>query len=33
MHSDKKPLINAETYQLMYEDSINNPDDFWAKQA
>ena len=33
MHSDKKPLINAETYQLMYDDSINNPDDFWAKQA
>ena len=33
MQSDKKPLINAETYQLMYEDSINNPDDFWAKQA
>ena len=33
MHSDKKPLINAETYQSMYDDSINNPDDFWAKQA
>ena len=33
MQSDKKPLINAETYQLMYDDSINNPDDFWAKQA
>ena len=33
MQSDKKPLINAETYQLMYEDSIDNPDDFWAKQA
>ncbi|AXE62425.1 acetate--CoA ligase [Candidatus Thioglobus sp. NP1] len=33
MHSDKKPLINAQTYQLMYDDSINNPDDFWAKQA
>ena len=33
MQSDKKPLINAETYQLMYDDSISNPDDFWAKQA
>jgi acetyl-CoA synthetase len=33
MQSDKKPLINTKTYELMYDDSINNPDDFWAKQA
>ena len=29
----EKPLINADTYQSMYEHSINNPDEFWAEQA
>jgi len=33
MQSDREPLINADTYQSMYEHSINNPDAFWAKQA
>ncbi len=29
----EKSLINAEKYQSMYQDSINNPDKFWAEQA
>ena len=33
MQSDREPLINADTYQSMYEHSINNPDKFWAEQA
>ncbi|MFM1546979.1 MAG: acetate--CoA ligase [Candidatus Pseudothioglobus sp.] len=33
IQSDRKPLINAETYQSMYEYSMNNPDKFWAEQA
>ena len=33
MQSDREPLINADTYQSMYEYSINNPDEFWAEQA
>ena len=33
MQSDREPLINAETYQSMYEHSINNPDEFWAEKA
>ena len=33
MQSDREPLINADTYQSMYEHSINNPDEFWAEQA
>ncbi|HIL44995.1 MAG TPA: acetate--CoA ligase [Candidatus Thioglobus sp.] len=33
IQSDRKPLINAETYESMYEYSMNNPDKFWAEQA
>ena len=28
-----KANINAEQYQQMYKQSIDNPDDFWAEQA
>ena len=33
MQSNRKPLINAESYQSMYDYSISNPDKFWAEQA
>ena len=33
MQSDRKPLIDAEKYNSMYERSMNNPDKFWAEQA
>ena len=33
MQSNRKPLINAESYQSMYDYSISNPDEFWAEQA
>ncbi len=31
--SDRTPLIDEKTYATMYQDSIQNPDEFWAKQA
>ena len=33
MKSDREPLINAKTYESMYEKSMSNPDKFWAEQA
>ena len=33
MQSNRKPLIDAETYQSMYDHSISKPDEFWAEQA
>ena len=33
MQTDRKPLIDAETYDSMYKYSMNNPDEFWAEQA
>ena len=33
MKSDREPLINAKTYESMYEQSMSNPDKFWAEQA
>ena len=33
MQSNRKPLINAQSYQYMYDYSISNPDEFWAEQA
>ncbi|MDC3361052.1 acetate--CoA ligase [Candidatus Thioglobus sp.] len=33
MQSNRKPLINSESYQSMYDYSISNPDEFWAEQA
>ncbi|MDC9715300.1 MAG: acetate--CoA ligase [Gammaproteobacteria bacterium] len=31
--SDRTPLINEKTYEAMYQESIENPDEFWSKQA
>ena len=33
MQSNRKPLIDADTYNAMYKQSISNPDEFWAEQA
>ena len=33
MQSNRKPLIDADTYNSMYKQSISNPDKFWAEQA
>jgi len=33
MQSNRKPLIDADTYNAMYKQSISNSDEFWAQQA
>ncbi len=33
MQGNRKPLIDADTYNAMYKQSISNPDEFWAVQA
>ncbi|MDA8755696.1 acetate--CoA ligase [Candidatus Pseudothioglobus singularis] len=33
MQSNRKPLINAQEYESMYEQSMSQPDEFWADQA
>ena len=33
MQSNRKPLIDAQEYELMYEQSMSQPDEFWADQA
>ncbi|MEC7596477.1 MAG: AMP-binding protein, partial [Pseudomonadota bacterium] len=33
MQSNRKPLIDADTYNAMYKQSISNSDEFWAEQA
>jgi len=30
---DRKPLINSDTYESMYQHSINDSDSFWSEQA
>ncbi len=33
IQSDKTPLCDEQKYESMYNDSINNSDEFWATQA
>jgi len=33
MQSNRKPLLNAQEYESMYEQSMSSPDEFWANQA
>ncbi len=33
IQSDRVPLIDSETYESMYERSMNEPEAFWAEQA
>lgn len=33
IQSDKTPLCDEQKYESMYDDSINNADEFWATQA
>ena len=33
IQTDRVPLIDSETYESMYESSMNEPDVFWAEQA
>ncbi len=33
IQSERAPLIDAKTYESMYERSLSEPDDFWAEQA
>ncbi|WPE18834.1 acetate--CoA ligase [Candidatus Thioglobus autotrophicus] len=33
IQSDKTPLCDEQKYESMYNDSINNADEFWATQA
>jgi len=33
IQTDRTPLIDSETYESMYERSMNEPDAFWAEQA
>ncbi|MDA8692193.1 acetate--CoA ligase [Candidatus Pseudothioglobus singularis] len=33
MQSNRKPLIDAQKYELMYAQSMSEPDEFWADQA
>ena len=33
IQSDKTPLCDEQKYESMYDDSINNSDEFWATQA
>ncbi len=33
IQSNRKPLIDADTYNAMYQQSISNSDEFWAQQA
>ena len=33
IQTDRVPLIDSETYESMYERSMNEPDAFWAEQA
>jgi len=33
IQTDRTPLINSETYESMYEHSMNEPEAFWAEQA
>ena len=33
MQSNRKPLIDVQKYESMYEQSMSQPDEFWADQA
>ena len=33
IQTDRTPLIDSETYESMYERSMNEPETFWAEQA
>jgi len=33
IQTDRKPLIDSDTYESMYERSMNEPEVFWAEQA
>ena len=33
IQTNRVPLIDSETYESMYERSMNEPDSFWAEQA
>ena len=33
MQSNRKPLIDSEKYQSMYQKSIESPDEYWSEQA
>jgi len=33
IQTDRAPLIDSETYESMYERSMNEPEAFWAEQA
>ena len=33
IQTDRVPLIDSDTYESMYERSMNEPDAFWAEQA
>jgi len=33
IQTDRTPLIDSETYESMYERSMNDPENFWAEQA
>ena len=33
IQTDRTPLIDSETYESMYERSMNDPETFWAEQA
>ena len=33
IQTDRTPLIDSETYESMYEHSMNEPEAFWAEQA
>ncbi len=33
IQTDRVPLIDSETYESMYERSMNEPETFWAEQA
>jgi len=33
MQSNRKPLLDSQEYESMYEQSMSSPDEFWANQA
>ena len=33
MKSNRKPLIDSDKYDSMYQHSMSNPDEFWSEQA
>ena len=33
IQAERAPLIDSDTYDSMYERSMNEPEAFWAEQA